>query len=1013
VQKFTLFCLTIFLFCNNIFAQTPQQIAVQLSATVIDVPPRITLNWASLTTITQYQVFRKLKSGNSWGTAIATLPSASIQYIDNNVQQNVSYEYRIFGTRANGINAVGYINVGIKLSALENKGRLILLVDSRFQNSLAPEIIRLEKDLEGEGWTIIKNYYPINAAVTLVKSFIVETYLQDPQNTKAVFLLGHLPVPYSGNIFPDGHADHEGAWPADVYYADMDGTWTDQFVNLTVASSSRNHNVPGDGKFDQWNIPTDIELQVGRVDLFGLSAFSQNEETLLRNYLNKDHNYRTKVFAPVKRALIDDNFGYFGGEAFSAAAYRNFSSLVGAQNISNNDFISAMQTGSYLWSYGCGGGTYTSANGIGSTNDFSTVNLQGVFSGLFGSYFGDWDRSNALLKSTIANGNVLSTVWSGRPNWIFHHMTLGENIGYSAKITQNNNVLYAPNYGARFIHLALLGDPTLKNDIVSPVSNVVAIKVGNNCNVTWNPSTDNVVGYNVYSKNEVNSSYIKLNSTPISSNNFTDSCLILPGIYSYMIRAIKLENTAGGTYYNLSTGIIDTAYNSQNISVDADFTFNVNDNTVSFFGVINNVTNFSWNFDNGLSSTILNPVQSFSDGIYNVKLLVENSCNKDTIQKMIGVGDLFPAQPTEFVSFTDSICASTNNVVFSIPNVNNVTYNWTYSGSGSTINGSGNSVSINFASNASSGILRVTPTNIFGSGIPLELPIFIKSVPNVTISGDNIICSGSAANLIANGAGTYVWQIGSTENFITVSPNISTTYNVVGTNSNGCSKSNSITVTVNATPVSPTIIILSGNNPFCFGSSVTLRSSALSGNVWSNGATSRDITVDSTTTLDLYVSTNGCSSIVNSITVTEKPQLFAEINDEYNGIFSTCELTTPIHATQNLNYPSTLTYQWIFPNSQIVYGINQTANQTGNYILKVIPSDFCPLAQTSQQISLGIGSSPSILASGSTTICQGGNVVLMAPAGGTYLWSNGVTTQSITVNQANSYFVEIFSGPCS
>ncbi|MFZ4614229.1 MAG: hypothetical protein ACOYNH_11150, partial [Bacteroidia bacterium] len=129
----------------------------------MDVPPRITLNWSSLPTITQYQIFRKLKSENSWGSVITSIPGTSVQYIDNNVQQNISYEYKIVGSSANGFNAVGYINAGIKLGETANRGKLFLLIDNRFQNSLAPEITRLEKDLEGEGWIIIKNYYPINA----------------------------------------------------------------------------------------------------------------------------------------------------------------------------------------------------------------------------------------------------------------------------------------------------------------------------------------------------------------------------------------------------------------------------------------------------------------------------------------------------------------------------------------------------------------------------------------------------------------------------------------------------------------------------------------------------------------------------------------------------------------------------------------------------------------------------------------------------------------------------------
>jgi len=56
------------------------------------------------------------------------------------------------------------------------------------------------------------------------------------------------------------------------------------------------------------------------------------------------------------------------------------------------------------------------------------------------------------------------------------------------------------------------------------------------------------------------------------------------------------------------------------------------------------------------------------------------------------------------------------------------------------------------------------------------------------------------------------------------------------------------------------------------------------------------------------------------------------------------------------------------------------------------------------------GAPPVITASGSTTFCQGGSVSLTASPANSYLWSNGATTQSITVSQPGSYSVSINSG---
>ena len=48
-----------------------------------------------------------------------------------------------------------------------------------------------------------------------------------------------------------------------------------------------------------------------------------------------------------------------------------------------------------------------------------------------------------------------------------------------------------------------------------------------------------------------------------------------------------------------------------------------------------------------------------------------------------------------------------------------------------------------------------------------------------------------------------------------------------------------------------------------------------------------------------------------------------------------------------------------------------------------------------------------IAASGPLTFCQGNSVVLTASAGSSWTWSNGATTQSITVNSAGNYTVTV------
>lgn len=628
----TLFVFVISSYCN---AQTAADAAVQIVATAGSNPAQITLRWVGNASTTQYSIYRMPKGGTFWGAPLATVNGSTIVYIDNTALVGDNYEYLVTRTGSN-YTGYGYVNAGIEVPEIDYRGKLILLVDSTMMQGAVAELARYIADVEGDGWEVIRHDVDRNGSVLHVKNLILADYAVDSAKIKAVFIFGHVPVPYSGNINPDGHSDHLGAWPADVYYGDIDGTWTDSFVTSTTASPARTQNVPGDGKFDQSIVPGAVELQVGRVDFASMSSFTLSEQQLLKNYLDKDHEYRKKIFVPTRQAVIDDNFGYFGSEAFAASGYKNFAPLVSSASITAADYILSQSSASYLWAYGCGGGSYTSASGIGTTANLAASNLQGVFSMLFGSYFGDWDVSNSFLKAPLAQGKTLTNVWSGRVHYQFHHMGLGENIGYGLLATQNNfgGVYFdsPTNITGLWVHNALMGDPTLRNDIVSPVSNVVATRVANDCFISWSASTQtNLIGYTIYMKNDSANQYTKLNTIPITGTTYTDLCLQYKGIYTYMVRALVLEQNTSGSYYNLSEGIADTAYNPSQIHTLANFTSTINGNTVSFTNTSINGTASFWKFSNGQTASVPNPVITFTaNGTYAATLVSVHACSQDT-----------------------------------------------------------------------------------------------------------------------------------------------------------------------------------------------------------------------------------------------------------------------------------------------------------------------------------------------------------------------------------------------
>lgn len=553
-MRILLFFASMFLL-SQAFSQSAASYAVQLQAKAVESGPSIGLEWNFDASALNYSVFRKTVTGISWGTPIASLTATDTTYTDATVVEGVEYEYRVTKSASSYV-GYGYTHSAIKANLNLNRGDMLLLVESSVSTALSDEIQTLEMDLEGDGWRVKKVVVQADSSVAFVKSIITDAYSELPQ-LSMVYVLGHVPVPYSGELYPDGHTNHVGAWPADVFYAEVTNVWTDNSVNNVTASDPRNHNVPGDGKLDQSSLPGDAELMIGRVDFRDLPEFSEDEIELTKRYLDRTHRFKMGEIDLQKRALIDDNFGGFSGEAFAANGWRNFAPLVGKDNVFSLDYRSSLNASSYLFSYGCGGGSFTSASGIGSSADLATDSLLTGFTMLFGSYFGDWGKSNNFMRCALAQGTTMSISWAGRPHWHYQSMGLGYPIGYSARLTQNNSGTYVTSYGARFVHISLLGDPSLRMEYVKPVANLTLDTIDTfHIQLQWSVSSDsNLLGYNVYQSVDA-SPWFKRNDEPLLAPDFIDSCVMQAGIYRYMVRTVSLVDNFSGSYFNESIGVI-------------------------------------------------------------------------------------------------------------------------------------------------------------------------------------------------------------------------------------------------------------------------------------------------------------------------------------------------------------------------------------------------------------------------------------------------------------------------
>lgn len=543
-----------FFIATNTTAQSAADYAIQLEAVVQTAPPSITLSWRPVFGATNYTIERKSKTAIGWLPLTATPDTF---YVDVAVASDSAYEYRVRNTASSA--SGGYIYAGINAKAIHNKGGIVVLIDTLFRDSCAASVQQLLEDLSGDGWAVYRHDLPRTLPDSMVKKVIKNEYA-NRSNVKAILIVGHIAVPYSGDLNPDAHPDHQGAWPADNYYADMDGIWTDVSVNDTVASRSQNDNRPGDGKWDQSGNPSAIELQISRIDFANMPAFGKSEPTMMNSYLAKAHLFKTDALYISKKAVVDDNFGAFSGEAFAANAWRNFPSLVGRGNVFAGDFITMLNDSAYIWGYGCGGGSYTSCGGVGTTTNLVTKNQKGIFTMLFGSYFGDWDNQNNFLRAPLCCAEpALTSGWAGRPNWFLHHMSLGENIGLGKLLTDNNLGLYTPyGYTTTGVHVALMGDLSLRTQYIKPASNVRINALASGATIEWTASPDaSVLGYYVYRADSLYGNYVRISGL-VADTTFSDTVGVT-GFYHYMVRPTRLESTPSGTYYNLGLGTRNAA----------------------------------------------------------------------------------------------------------------------------------------------------------------------------------------------------------------------------------------------------------------------------------------------------------------------------------------------------------------------------------------------------------------------------------------------------------------------
>jgi hypothetical protein len=453
-----------------------------------------------------------------------------------------------------------------------------------------------------------------------------------------------------------------------------------------------------------------------------------------------------------------------------------------------------------------------------------------------------------------------------------------------------------------------------------------------------------------------------------------------------------------------------------------------------------------------------------ASGPYNVTVMNADGCVSMATPLVVLGTEEVPAQPGEFLESTTYICAG-STVDFSVPEDQSVIFIWRYSGSGATISGSGNAVSVSFAPDATSGTLSVVAMNGCGESEPRDLALTVRQLPGPAgiISGPSNICQGMEGVVytvpVIPNATHYIWTIPSGAYIVSGDDT-----NTITVNFSETAVSGSITVQgsklCGTGPVSPELIVtvrplpgpaetITGLTEVCAGTqgveySVPVIQNA-TGYLWSipsgativSGTNTNSITVDySATASSGIITVQGVKSCgvgaispalkVNVHKMPVQPANFIE----YSG--AVCQESSVIYSVPD---DPTVTYSWSYTGTGVMMTTNSASK--GNHatteltdgakcntnsiivrfsdsatsgILSVVAVNDCGIS-ASREIKVTVRSVPGAAGtiSGTSDVTQGmAGVVYSVPAipnATSYVWT--LPSGATIVSGANSNVITI------
>lgn len=396
------------------------------------------------------------------------------------------------------------------------------------------------------------------------------------------------------------------------------------------------------------------------------------------------------------------------------------------------------------------------------------------------------------------------------------------------------------------------------------------------------------------------------------------------------------------------------------VAVTSSLVMTTNNSTICAGGstvlVASGATNYTWS--TGPNTSTISVTPPLGTTVYTVTG-TSGSCNGVKTTTVV-------VNPNPTVTVNSATICSGNNATLTATGASS--YSWNTSATTASI-----------AVNPPVGITVYTVNGYNGNCVNTKTAqVTVNAVPPVAVNSVSI-CVGNSATLTATGASSYVWSSGPTTASILVSPPVGTTvYTVTGTTS-GCPNVKTATVTVNP---NPTVTVNSAT--ICAGNNATLTASGATSYSWSTSATTPSILVSPSVGTTVYSVTGtslGCTNTKTaSVVVNPNPTVSVNSSTICSGNSAT------------LTASGASTYSWNTSATTASIAVNPPVGTT---VYSVTGTTLgCSNTKTAGVI---VNATPTVNVS-SYTICPGGSATLTANGAGSYVWSNGPTTNSNVVS---------------